>query len=216
VKSKLTVWPILCVATALTLQAQNKVAVINVQAAIIGTKDGQKAAAELQAKAAPKQKDIEGKQNEINGLQDQLAKGQNTLSEATKNELYKNIEAKKKNLQRDVEDASAEMDQEQQKILQQLGQKILAVIERYSRDQGFTLVLDVSSPQSPIMYASPTIEITKEIVDLYDKTSTMSNPAPSKPSATPTNPPAAKPPATTTPGTPAGKPATPPPPPKKQ
>ena len=36
--------------------------------------------------------------------------------------------------------------QDQQKILQQLGQKMMAVIERYSRDNGYTLVVDVSNP----------------------------------------------------------------------
>lgn len=197
-KSKLSVWPVLVLAASAGSQALaqgNKVAVISVQGAIVATKDGQKAAAELQAKAAPKQKEIEQRQNDINALQDQLTKGQNTLSEATKNDLYKNIEQKKKNLQRDVEDASAEMDAEQQKVLQQLGQKILAVIEKYARDQGYTMVVDVSSPQSPIMYASPSIDITKEIVDLYDKNSaplTTPTAAPKQPPTAPAVPPANK------------------------
>ena len=78
-------------------------------------------------------------------LQDQLNKGSNTLSDTAKNDLYKNIEYKKKNLQREVEDAQADLEADQQKLLQQLGQKILAVIEKYSRDNGITMVLDVSS-----------------------------------------------------------------------
>ena len=87
-----------------------KVAVINIQGAIVSTKDGQKAAAELDAKTAPKKKELDQKQNDINALQDQLNKGQNTLSDTAKNELYKNIEYKKKSLQRDVEDAQADLD----------------------------------------------------------------------------------------------------------
>src|SRR5580704_17950010 len=73
-----------------------KVAVIYFQGAIVCTKDGQKAAAELDSKAAPKRKELEIKQNEVNTLQDQFNKGQNTLSEPAKAELYKNIELKKK------------------------------------------------------------------------------------------------------------------------
>ena len=80
-----------------------KVAVIYFQGAIVGTKDGQKAAAELDSKAAPKRKELEVKQNEMNTLQDQFNKGQNTLSEAAKNELYKNIELKKKAYQREMQ-----------------------------------------------------------------------------------------------------------------
>ncbi len=188
-KSKVFFWPVLALALTLTAQAQQgKVAVINIQGAIISTKDGQKAAAELNAKTAPKKKELEQKQNDINGLQDQLNKGTNTLSESAKNDLYKNIEAKKKGLQRQVEDAQADLEADQQKLLQQLGQKILAVIEKYSRDNGFTLVMDVSSPQTPVLYASPSIDITKEIIELYDKSTAQSGgtaptPTTSKPPA---------------------------------
>lgn len=170
VKSKVFLWPVLALAVTLTAQAQQgKFAVINIQGAIISTKDGQKAAAELSAKTAPKKKELEQKQNDINALQDQLNKGSNTLSDSAKNDLYKSIEAKKKNLQREVEDAQADLEADQQKLLQQLGQKILAVIEKYSRDNGITMVVDVSSPQTPVLYASPSVDITKEIIELYDK-----------------------------------------------
>jgi outer membrane protein len=210
VKSTFYVAPVVLWASAFFAQAQTgKVAVINIQGAIVSTKDGQKAAAELNAKTEPKKKELEQKQNEINALQDQFNKGQNTLSDTTKNDLYKNIEDKKKRLQRDVEDAQAELEQEQQKVLQQLGQKMMAVIERYARDNGYTLVVDVSNPQTPVLYASPSIDITKEIVALYDKsTAQLSAPAaPStgtaasgaqKPAAAPKAPApaAAKPPAT--------------------
>jgi len=206
VKSKVFMWPVLALVLTLAAQAQNqKIAVINVQAAIAGTKDGQKAAAELEAKAGPKKKELDQKQNDINALKDQLQKGQNTLSEATKNDLYKNIQQKTTSLQRDYEDAQADMDQEQQKLLQVLGQKVLATIERYARDHGFAMVVDVSLQPNPIMYASPSMEITKEIIDLYDQSATgMSNPAPAK-SGTPglTNPAPVKP------ATPATKPGTP-------
>jgi outer membrane protein len=193
VKSKLLLWPVLGLAlTCLANAQQGKYAVINIQGAIISTKDGQKAAAELNAKTAPKKKELEQKQTEINSLQDQLNKGSNTLSETAKNDIYKNIEAKKKGLQREVEDAQADLEADQQKLLQQLGQKILAVIEKYSRDNGITMVVDVSSPQTPVLYASPSIDITKEIIELYDKnaSSGASSAAPAAPAA---KPPAATP-----------------------
>jgi len=205
VKNNIFVLPLLALGVSLSAQAQgapSKVGVINIQGAIVTTKDGQKAASELETRSAPKRKELEAKQNEVNQLKDQLQKGQNTLSEATKAELYKNIDNKTKILNRDVEDAQAEFDQDQQKILQQLGQKMMAVIDKYAKDNGYTLILDVSSPQTPVLYASNTIDVTKEIIDLYDKNAA---------SPTPTAPAAAKPaPATPRPGT-----ATPPPKPKQ-
>jgi outer membrane protein len=191
---KLFLWPVLALAATLTVQAQSKVAAINIQAAIVGTRDGQKAAAELNAKMQPKKRELEQRQNDINSLQDQLNKGQNTMSEAAKADLYKNIEAKKKTLQREVEDAQADLEADQNKLMQQLGQKIVAVIERYARDNGFTMVVDVGNPNTPVIYASPSVEITKEVIELYDKASASGSApapttsAPKAPAATPAAP----------------------------
>ena len=197
----------------LAVQAQQptKIAVIYLQGAIGNTKDGQKAVAELEAKTAPKKKEIDQRQSEIAAMQDQLNKGANTLSDAAKNDLYKNIENKKKSLQREVEDAQAELDQDQQKILQQIGGRIQAVIERYAHDHGYVLVVDVSSPQSNVFYASPSIDITKDIIELYDQSaSQMSNPAPA-PRAPAAAAPSAPPPATTkAPAAPVAPPKAPP------
>lgn len=193
-------------AFVLGAQAQSqpgKIAVIYLQGAIGNTKDGQKAVSELEAKTAPKKKEIDQKQSAIASLQDQLTKGANTMSDTAKNDLYKNIENKKKSLQRDIEDAQAELDQDQQKILQQIGAKMQAVIERYAHDHGYVLVVDVSNPQSPVFYASPSIDITKEIIELYDQSAAaMTGSAPAGGA-----PPAAKAPPTGAP--PAAKPATP-------
>jgi outer membrane protein len=185
VKSRVFLWPALALACVSVASAQQgKMAVINIQGAIISTKDGQKAAAELQTQTAPKKRELEQKQNDINSLQDQLNKGSNTLSDARKNELYKTIEDKKKTLQRDVEDAQSDLEAAQNKLLTTLGQKMMAVIEKYARDNGITMVVDVSNPQSPVLYASPSIDITKEIIELYDK-NTAAGSAPTAPTRAP-------------------------------
>jgi outer membrane protein len=174
---------VLMAAIAAPAQAQTgKFAVINIQSAIVSTKDGQQAAAELETKFGPRRKQVDARQAEVASLRDQLQKGQNTLSDTAKNELYKNIDQKTKALNRDMEDAQAELEQEQNKLLQDLSQKVMVVLDKYAKDNGYTLVLDVSSPQTPVLYASNTIDITKEIVDLYDKNSAAMAPAaPAKP-----------------------------------
>ena len=175
----------LIVAIAAPAQAQTgKIAVINIQSAIVSTKDGQKAAAELETKFGPRRKQVDGRQAEVAGLREQLQKGQNTLSEAAKNELYRNIDQKTKALNRDMEDAQAELQQDQDRLIQDLSQKIMVVLDKYAKDNGFTLVLDVSSPQNPVLFASNTIDITKDIVDLYDKSSAAMAPAKPQPGST--------------------------------
>jgi len=179
---------------------QQKIGVVHIQGAIGSTKDGQKAAAEMETKAAPKRKELENKQNEINALKDQLQKGANTLSDAAKNDLYRSIDQKTKALNRDTQDAQDEFQQESDKILQGLEQKIMAVINKYALDKGFTIILDVSNPL-PVLWASNSIDVTKDIIDLYDKESAASGatttakppintatPPPPRPAATPGTP----------------------------
>jgi len=170
-------------------QAPAKVAIINVQNAILQTKDGQKAAGELQTRFKPKKDELDKKQAEIAGLQDQLRKGSATMSEDAKNKLVRDIDTNNKSLQRETEDAQADLDQEQGKIMQDLGNKVMAVIEKYSTANGVALVLDVSNPQTPVLWASQTIDITNEIVKLYDQanpsTGAGAAPAAAKPPAAP-------------------------------
>ena len=189
-----------------TMSAPTKVGVIQIQAALAATKEGQKAAAELETKLAPRKKELEGKQSEIKDLQDRLQKGGNTLSDSAKEDLTRNIDTKTKSYNRQLEDAQAELEQEQQKLVNVLGQKMMAVIDKFAQQNGFAIVLDVSNQNKPVLYASNTVDITKEVIDLYDKTVFTATPAAARPAA-----PAASKPAAPAPATAAPKPAAAPP-----
>ena len=178
-----------------TLSAPTKVGVIQIQAALAATKEGQKAAAELEVKLAPRKKELEGKQSEIKDLQDRLQKGGNTLSDSAKEDLTRNIDAKTKSYNRQLEDAQAELEQEQQKLVNVLGQKMMAVIDKFAQQNGFAIVLDVSNQNTPVLYASNTVDITKEVIDLYDKTVFTATPAAARPAAPAASRPAAPTPA---------------------
>lgn len=159
----------------------SRVGIIHIQNAIIQTKDGQKAAGDIDSKFAPKRREVEQKQSELQALETQYRNGANTMSEEAKQKLTREIELKRKLLQRQTDDAQAELDQEQQRVLQDLGQKMMAVIDKYAAERGYALILDVSVPQSAVLYASNTIDITRDIVDLYDRASGL--PAPAAPAA---------------------------------
>ena len=73
------------------------------------------------------------------------------MSEDAKQKLMREIDQNTKSLNRETEDAQAELDQEQNKIMQELGQRIVAVIDKYAKDNGYALILDVSSQQTPVL-----------------------------------------------------------------
>ena len=168
-KRALFVLPLLGLVGSAGAQTNGKVAVINIQSAIISTNDGKKAAGEIQTRFNPKKAEVDRRQGEISQLQDQLNRGRNTLSEEARQNLTREIDQKNKALTRFTEDAQAELQQEEQKAMGELFGRVMQVIDKYAKDNGYTLVLDVSSQQTPVLYASNTIDITKDIIELYDK-----------------------------------------------
>jgi outer membrane protein len=148
----------------------------------------------IQVQAA-KRKELETKQGDLRKLQESLQKGGSVMNEQARAQLTREIDSKNKDYQRSLEDAQAEFQGEQDKLLNELGQKLLAVINKYAKDNGYTLVIDVSNPQTPVMFAADSIDITKEVVDLYDKNTVpsvgggkpaqMPAPSPVKPTAAP-------------------------------
>ena len=144
------------------------VAIIDIQAAIARSKDGQAAIRDLQDKFAPKRVDLEDQQREISDLQNQLRNQEKTLSDEARTRLLRTLDDKTRRLNRDNEDATAEFQQAQQDVINGIGRKILGVISEHAQENGFSLVLDISSPQNPVLYANATIDITQAIIEQYD------------------------------------------------
>ena len=148
--------------------AATKVAIINIQDAITRTQQGQQLIQDLQQKYEPRSKEIEAINQRINDLRAQLNKGANTMSDEARRDLTRQIQTQEKEAQRTVEDARGEFNQEQQTIFNEVGSKLIAVVTKYSQDNGFAVVLDISSPQSPVLYAANETNITNAVIMAYD------------------------------------------------
>jgi outer membrane protein len=162
----------LLLAGALPGQSQEsatKVAIINIQAAIAQSNDGQQAAKELQTKFMPKQQELTKAQQEITALQDQLRNQEKTLSEDARTRLLRSIDDKTRAFNRTNEDVTNEFQQAEQDAINEIGQKMMNVLGEYAQKNNFAVVLDVSSPQTPVLYADPATDITRAIIDLYNQ-----------------------------------------------
>jgi len=146
----------------------SKIAVISLQPAIMGTKEGTAAGAALQAKYAPRQAEFEKRKADVAALQDQLKKGGAAMSDDARAKLTREIDSKTKALQRDAQEASDDSQQDMNSVYNQLGDKMLQIIEQYAYQNGYAVVLDVSSQQTPVIWAAGSANITADIVKLYD------------------------------------------------
>ncbi len=171
-----------------------KIAVIAFQAAVAQTNEGQRNFADLQKKYSPKREQLRALAEEIDTETKQLQTQGDKLSEAVLASRTKALEDKKKQLQRDSEDAQNDFQQEMQDVYNALASKVGDVLASYEQQQGYTLVLDYAQQQSPVLYAQPSTDITKAIIDAYNVKSGV--PAPPAPPAAAPRPAATRPAAT--------------------
>jgi outer membrane protein len=176
----------------------SKIAVIAFQVAVAKTNEGQRNFADLQKKYLPKENVLKAQSDEIDGLTKQLQAGGANLSDAARATQARTIDEKKKKLERDAEDLRNEGGQAAQEMYNTLATKVYDVLSSYAQQQGYTLVLDISQQQNPILFALPSTDITTPIVEAYNvKSGVPAPPPPPAGSAAPSAPkPAAKPPVT--------------------
>jgi len=163
-----------------------KIAIVAFQAAVAQTNEGQRNFADLQKKYDPKRQQLKGLSDEIDSLKKQLQAQGDKLSDAERATRAKTVDDKEKQLQRSAEDAQNDMNQEMQELYNNLASKVYDVMATYAQQQGYTLVLDIGQQQSPVLYATPTIDISKALVEAYNVKSGV--PAPAAPAAAPKAP----------------------------
>jgi len=177
--------------------AAKLVGIINLRGAIGTTAEGKQASAELQSQFAPRSAEIDGLTKQINDLQQKLQAGQGKLSQEEEARLTGEGQKLTQRLDRRRTDFQEDANTAQQEVLERIGRKMVDVLDRYARENGYSVVLDTSGQNSPILYASNQIDVTQEIVRLYDQAYPVkagAAPAAPKPAAKPATPTPTKPP----------------------
>jgi outer membrane protein len=190
---------VFCLAPVPGIQAQGgtaapvKIAVISVRNAIVATAEGKQAQAQLQSQFAPKQNELQSMQKQIEDIQRRMTEGARTLSDDEKAKMQRQGELLTRRLQRGNDDLNEELTAAQSDIVDGIGRKMLEVLDRYARENGYTAVLDTSAQGSAVVYGSAQSDITQEIVKLYDEAYPIkgSAPAASAPATAPKPAPAA-------------------------
>jgi Skp family chaperone for outer membrane proteins len=146
--------------------AGDKIAVVDIQQAIMGTAEGKQAIQELQKKYQPRTTEINQRQQDVQTLQEQLQKQMTTLSAEEQRRMQHDLQEKQTVLQRLEQDAQSSFQYDRDTVMRDLGQKMVQVIDQYASGHGYALVIDGS--QVPVYYAAKGVDITPEIVKLYD------------------------------------------------
>jgi outer membrane protein len=149
--------------------AGTKLGVINVRQAIVTTSEGKQASAELQSQFAARQSELETLNKQISDLRQRLAAGQSTLSQDEQARLTRQGELLARQLQRKQDEYQEDVNASQGEVIDRIGRKMIDVLDRYARENGYVAILDSSAQNTPILYASNQIDVTQDIIKLYDQ-----------------------------------------------
>lgn len=139
------------------------------QAAVTQTNEFQRAFADLQKKYDPRRQQIKAQSDEIDTLTKQLQADDAKLTDDERVARSRAIDEKKRQLDRDTQDAQSDFQSDMQDLMNRIAGKVGAVMTDYAEKRGFTLVLDASDQQNPtVLYAADATNITKEIIDAYN------------------------------------------------
>lgn len=184
-----------------------KVGVFDIRRAIIESEEGKKAAEKLQSQFTGRRNELQAMQAEVEKLQKQLREQEKALSDEARANLVRQIESKTKEFTRKNEDATNDFQQAEGQVINDIGQRVMKVLDEYARKNGYHILLDIT-PQGPVLWASTAVDVTDEVIKLYNAAAPApaaspgakqpagsAAPAPRPGGATGTSPPAAKQPA---------------------
>jgi outer membrane protein len=159
-----------------------KIAVLNMQVAIASTQAGKQALSALQRKYAPKQQDLQQQEKDVEQLQNRLQDQSTMLTSDEQYQLQRELDQKQRHLKEAQEDDQADFQADQSEAVRQIAEKMQKLITQYAQQHDYSLVIGEQS--IPVYYAAKTIDITQDMISLYDSTypvagaSTASRPAP--------------------------------------
>src|SRR5207248_9648831 len=168
-----------------------KVGVIDIRGAIGNTSEGKQASAELQSQFAPRQTELENLNKQINDLRQRLAACEGKCSQDEIGRLTQQGQKATQRFDRLNNELQEDLNSAQGEVIDRIGRKMVHVLDRYPREHGYTMVLDSSAQNTPILYASTQLDLTQHIGRLYHSAYPLKGgptPAQPKPAAKPATP----------------------------
>jgi len=144
--------------------AQTKVAVINMQQAVLQTAEIKKASTALEAKYKPRTAELDKVRKELEDIQQKLQAGGGKLSPQQESDLTAQGQRRQRDLQRMNQDLQEEVDAERNEILQGTGQRMQAVVRKLAEERGVDVVVEAGGT----LYVKPALDLTKDAVAAFD------------------------------------------------
>jgi outer membrane protein len=148
-----------------SVAAQTKVAVVDLQQALLGTAETKKADSAMSAKFTPRQIEMERVNGELTKLQQTLQAGGDAMTPQAVADNQAQTARRQRELQRMQEDYQADIEKDRNEVLAGITQKMVGIVKQVADEKGIDLVVD----RANTLYFKDPLDLTKDVIAAYDK-----------------------------------------------
>ncbi len=164
--------------------ADLKLGYVDLQRALTEVGEGQAARAALEKEAAKRKTEFDAEQNKLRDDKAILDKQGAMMSEEVRNQKFTELQKRLFDLTQKAEKLQVEMSQMEQRELKKIFEKMDPIIASIAQREGMTMVFEKTD--SGLVYAPQSLDLTNELVRLYNDKNKSGAAAPAAKGATTT------------------------------
>jgi outer membrane protein len=141
-----------------------KVAVVDVQRAVMQTEDGLRAQATLKKLFDSRQQELNKKQLDLTKQKEEIDKQQKVLSKDAYDRRIQDLQKQMVDLQQVFVEYNKELDKKQKELTDPVFEKVLGIIKRLAARDGYDVVLD----KQTVAYVRSDLDLTDQCIQIYN------------------------------------------------
>jgi Skp family chaperone for outer membrane proteins len=144
-----------------------KIAWINLDQVLLTCAQGRSLFDEIQGFVESKSIHMDAMRNELDKLRSTLRLQEGKITEEARQKMEEEIEEKETALQRFQQDTQKDINRRRDKVTNDLGKKLVPVIEKIAKEKGLNAVQVLSSSRDA--WIDPSLIVTEDIIKAFDR-----------------------------------------------
>jgi outer membrane protein len=157
-----------------TASAQMKMAVVDVQRAVMQSEDGMRAQATLKKVFDSRQQELNKRQTDLQKQKEEIDKQKTVLSQAALQKKVDDWQKEMVELQQTFVEYNKELEKKQKELTDPIFERVLGAIKRIAGTDGYDLIVD----RATVAFARGDLDLTDRVIQISNGSGASPSPAP--------------------------------------
>lgn len=145
-----------------------KIGVVDLDQALNATEEGKSAREELERKQREARSKVQPMVERFETLQQEIQGKRFVLSEQVLRERQLDLFELRNEIESQMKELEGKLKVDQERIVGPLRKKLIDIVQRIGREQGYTLIIERGTPG--LLYSREALDVTDEVIAQFDKT----------------------------------------------